>query len=92
MPDSITKKVTVSDRDIHRGTPFKSGHCPLALATKRAFGLDSVYVGPNNVIAYTTEDPREMRGPLPPKAKEFRRNFDAGDPVRSITFELTLHR
>lgn len=75
--------ITVSQDDIEQGQPLKGLSCPIALAIKRATGLEYVGVG---VRQYWYKD--LAGGVLPPEVTEFVKAFDSGKPVEPFTFEL----
>lgn len=81
-------RIKVTQNDIDNGTPGKECECPVALAIKRAFEVDSVSVGDARIVIgcdiYRT----------PKIVREFVWAFDAPEPdwppFTPFSFELPL--
>ena len=77
--------ITVTNKDIREGRPMNAGACPIARAAQREFPDCQVLVGGYiNVVRKGLHTNYE----LPPEASSFVRLFDAGMPVKPITFEV----
>lgn len=78
------KLVRVTAEDIAFGRPCAAGNCPLARALSRAFGADVS-------VSYTDWGFRQGESySTPPRAAEFARDFDNGEPVKPFSFYVTL--
>jgi len=97
-------KVVVLRTDIEAGRPGSPRSCPIARALFRArFGREvpDIHFGQSVEVGHCGVVVREMitttswhvqveRAELPPEARAFITNFDAGADVEPIEFELDL--
>lgn len=86
--------IKVKQTDIDDGTQRSSCRCPIARAINRAFGL--AYVDEHIDVlqygkVYYTGSRQDIRDEfrLPPIAKQFITDFDAGRTVNPFNFELS---
>lgn len=83
-------KIKVTQEHIEKGEGCSAYRCPVALAVMDVcpggvfIGLRVCYWSNNN------RSDENRRAFLPPKARAFIREFDAGKPVQPFTFELTI--
>lgn len=82
-PEKITVEVTAED--IAKGEPGDGCKCPIAIAVRRATGLNDVSIRP---IAQSRIGNRYVY--LPDPAKRFVLDFDEEQPVQPFTFEIDL--
>lgn len=89
----MTKKIRVEvvDEDIREGERLSIRSCPIARAICRASGLSSedISVTPTEVHFYVGVSGIATSS-LPEAARMFVWNFDKGNPVRPITFDLEV--
>lgn len=75
-------KIEVTARDIEKGLPEDKCGCPVALAIRRATGLEvSVWCSMSVKVGREYID-------LPDEAEDFINRFDQGEPVQPFTFDL----
>lgn len=91
------RRILVTQAHIERGKPSNCTECPIALALRDA-GVETPRVGKTTVVygplfAVTTGAlyvPFQGCADLPPAAETFRRDFDRGDPVQPIAFDIAI--
>lgn len=83
MKESI--EVIVTREDIEKGVPESDELCPVALAVKRLFGFDWVYVGIGGCFI-DIDNSEGKRFSLPIEARDFIRDFDNGKEVNPFIF------
>lgn len=76
-------KITVTKKDIKRGTRGDPGHCPIALACKR-LGLTNIVVGDVSLGGKLNGEYINKR--LSRAAQRFVARFDHKKPVNPFTF------
>lgn len=79
-------KIEVTDEDIARGEPRSALACPIACALRRAGMLDVSVSLTSITVGHLTYKP------MPPEAKAFIRDFDAGAPVTPFAFSVDSSR
>ena len=67
-------RIRVTQREINDGVQGDCFHCPVALALKRAFNADSVWVGQ---IIIVIKAGRRQAFVTPPEAEEFLEAYDS---------------
>jgi hypothetical protein len=75
--------VVVTDNDMKVGKRKSKGYCPVSYALKRVFKRQDVEVTSSD---YAWLGTRIVE--LPPHVGQFIQDFDKGDVVRSISFDL----
>lgn len=89
--DNTRLIVDVTYLDIMQGIPKNPNFCPIALAVLRALKPAARYVGVGSDLLEIGENDNPLFiVPLPEEAKEFVEKFDAGQPVKSFSFEVNL--
>lgn len=76
--------INVTQDDINKGQKSKCFYCPVALATKRALKCRNV------MICTDTLKTSGYTAPLPLDVRQWVWDYDYGQPVQPISFELTL--
>lgn len=77
--------VIITQEDIDKGEPVRSTLCPIARAATRAAGA------PMAMGADVLREEEGLRAAIVPyKVVQWRRNFDAGQPVQPMEFEVEL--
>jgi hypothetical protein len=82
--------VTVTQEDIDKGIRGSDEHCPIALATRRALGAPFVVVDCSSITLRDEGQNIYAETETPCQACLFVHDFDAGQPVKPITLELTF--
>ena len=80
--------VEVEQRHIDNGSPYIASKCPIALALKEQ-GYETVSVGAYRVMLRDATDVLNRWYDLPEEAKKFIMDFDAGEKVEAIKFNIT---
>lgn len=77
-------KIEVTQEDIDKGERGSCSGCPVALAMKRALGVQTLLV--EDDAAWTNMEEYLLPDPVP----DFIGDFDTGEPVKPFTFELPI--
>jgi len=83
-------KITVTKEDILEGIPRKSSSCPIAIAMWRKFKVDYISVRYSRAYVAPSGASVPLCYKLPLSAREFIRNFDAGNNVYPFEFEARM--
>jgi hypothetical protein len=85
----ITLHIRVTQRDIDQGVQADSFHCPVALAVRRAFKADTVWV--REIIIVTKGKSRHTHV-TPPEVEDFVERYDSAilefESPRPFSFTL----
>ena len=81
----MKKKITVTQGDIERGIPCRSGECPVSVAMQRAF-KSYCKVGTDYALVFDRN--KEVKHSA--QVRNFIRRFDAGKKVKPFSFEVEL--
>lgn len=86
-PNVLNLEVTADD--IKNGVANSPGYCPVALAAKRQYPLDSVAFMGVGLTIWDAATNRKYHY-VSKKASEFEREFDSGNSVTPTSLPLTL--
>lgn len=87
-PDEIILKIT--EDDITRGIKERCEECPAALAAMKIFPGRKVSAGMIGIIIYSRKDSTKVDAIYwaLPSLMDFMDDFDAGNPVSPVEFQL----
>lgn len=88
----ISAIIEVTDEDIENGAPHDPQSCPVALAIKRVFPKDDVYVASTFVDVWDREANINWTTPTPNKVRVFIDSFDNDVAVEPFVFPIFLNR
>lgn len=88
-------EIEVTREDIARGVPCHPSGCPIWFAARRALSTAlgrEVWCRVERCFVGVGRDEPYAHASLPLPARDFIRDFDSGEDVQPITFQLTIER
>ena len=84
--------IQVSRQDIAEGIPKDGYDCPIARAWLRQYPKGDAWVSLTNRSIFTFDHAQVFECNLPMKARKFAQDFDRGDRVHPIAFNVRYKR